>query len=286
MDEEELERREPLRDITALRESYGRAEKQGKQGKKSRGFTTVVAMQMVVCAVLLLFVFAMMKSSTGSFAKLKAEFERLMGDTITAQDVSGWWEEVKSVMKAAPAQGESVDDLAQKPPESTDASVPNGAGGVDIDVDTGLKLPSGNTSFSPVYVTSPVTVPVNGRVTSPFGHRTHPITGKEGFHTGVDIAAPEGTRIAAAYYGKVSVVASDEGSGNYIVLDHGGGFTTVYCHCASILAQKGAVVRAGETIAYVGSTGMATGPHLHFEVRLNQVRHNPAWLLRGVLDGV
>ena len=115
-------------------------------------------------------------------------------------------------------------------------------------------------------------LPVEGAVTSPQGYRTDPITGETSYHSGTDIAVPEGTPILAAADGTVIIAnALDSWGGSYgyyVKLDHGGGLTTLYAHCSSICVTAGQQVKAGEVIAYVGQTGRATGPHLHFEVRL------------------
>ena len=113
-------------------------------------------------------------------------------------------------------------------------------------------------------------LPVAGTITSPQGYRTDPITGETSYHSGTDIAVPEGTPILAAADGTVTVAnALDSWGGSYgyyVKLDHGGGLTTLYAHCSSICVTAGQQVKAGEVIAYVGQTGRATGPHLHFEV--------------------
>ncbi len=137
-----------------------------------------------------------------------------------------------------------------------------------------------NTSFSPIKSTSPAVAPIeNGRYTSYFGYRTHPITGEFSFHTGVDIAADSGTKIRAVYNGKVLKIGEDDRAGKYIFLQHDDGFVTFYCHCSEITAEVGAVIRQGETIAKVGSTGWSTGPHLHFEIRKAGIRYNPLYIL-------
>ena len=113
-------------------------------------------------------------------------------------------------------------------------------------------------------------LPAAGTITSPQGYRTDPITGEISYHSGTDIAVPEGTPILAAADGTVTVAnALDSWGGSYgyyVKLDHGSGLTTLYAHCSSICVTMGQQVKAGEVIAYVGHTGRATGPHLHFEV--------------------
>lgn len=114
-------------------------------------------------------------------------------------------------------------------------------------------------------------LPVAGTVTSPQGYRTDPITGEVSYHSGTDIAVPEGTPILAAADGTVTIANGlDSWGGSYgyhVKLDHGGGLTTLYAHCSSICVTAGQQVKAGQVIAYVGHTGRATGPHLHFEIR-------------------
>lgn len=109
--------------------------------------------------------------------------------------------------------------------------------------------------------------PVSGSIVSGFGYRRHPILGGVRFHYGVDIAAPFGTTIRAAADGVVVFAGWRRAYGNTVIIDHGNGLATLYAHCSELLVSEGAVVRQGQPIARVGSTGLATGPHLHFEVR-------------------
>ena len=120
-------------------------------------------------------------------------------------------------------------------------------------------------------------------VSSNFGPRTHPVTGQKGKqHNGIDFAAPAGTAIYAAESGTVIVAQSMSGYGNTVILDHGNGLWTLYAHIRNdgILVKAGEVVKKGQKIAEVGSTGVSTGPHLHFEVRLNEKPVNPDNYLR------
>ncbi len=111
--------------------------------------------------------------------------------------------------------------------------------------------------------------PVSGPITSGFGMRNHPVFGRFIMHAGIDIAAAQGTTIAAAAAGRV-ILAQDAGNcGNMITIDHGGGMATNYCHLSQIFVGVGQDVARGQAIGAVGMTGDATGPHLHFEVRIN-----------------
>ena len=113
------------------------------------------------------------------------------------------------------------------------------------------------------------------RVSDEYGYRIHPTLGIEKFHNGVDMAAPSGSPILAAYNGKV--VAADYSStmGNYIMINHGDGLYTIYMHASALYVSKGQEVSKGQTIAAVGSTGRSTGPHLHFGVRRDGNYVNP-----------
>ena len=117
--------------------------------------------------------------------------------------------------------------------------------------------------------------PVPGAINSSFGYRTHPIYGDARLHAGIDFNASIGTPIKAAKAGRVIYAAVMSGYGNVIVVDHGGGISTLYAHQSSFAVGNGANVSQGQVIGYVGMSGNVTGPHLHFEVRVNGTPTNP-----------
>jgi murein DD-endopeptidase MepM/ murein hydrolase activator NlpD len=118
--------------------------------------------------------------------------------------------------------------------------------------------------------------PVTGTITSPFGWRSNPFGGAPEFHQGLDIAAPTGTTVTAAAGGTVIMAQWYGGYGNYILIDHGGGYSTGYGHLSAIYVTTGQSVQRGQAIGAVGSTGQSTGPHLHFEVRIAGKPVDPA----------
>ena len=137
------------------------------------------------------------------------------------------------------------------------------------------------------YIGGELAWPVPGytRITSKYGMRTHPITGVYKLHTGVDIGAPMGASFVAANDGIVTKAGYNGAYGNMVIIDHGGGVSTLYAHGSQILVNVGDVVKRGETeVLKVGSTGYSTGPHAHFEVRLNGVVTDPLpYITNGVV---
>lgn len=118
-------------------------------------------------------------------------------------------------------------------------------------------------------------VPGKSYISSSYGYRKDPFTGKKKFHAGIDIPAPVGYKIIASNSGTVASVGWDYAGGNYLVIDHGGEMSTRYFHCNKILVKKGQEVSRGKHIAEIGRTGRVTGPHLHFEFRIKREKVNP-----------
>lgn len=118
-------------------------------------------------------------------------------------------------------------------------------------------------------------VPSSSEISSGYGNRLHPILKKYRMHTGIDISASSGKSIVAANNGTVKYSGWQSGYGNTVIIDHGGGITTLYAHCSKLLVSVGDSVKAGDVIAKVGSTGLSTGPHLHFEVRKDGATTDP-----------
>lgn len=132
-------------------------------------------------------------------------------------------------------------------------------------------------SISEDYIGGAMIWPVPGytSITSEYGMRVHPITGAYKLHTGVDIGAPLGANFVAAANGIVSKATFNAAYGNMVIIDHGGGVQTLYAHGSEILVQVGQTVEAGTPILKVGSTGYSTGPHAHFEIRIDGQTINP-----------
>lgn len=129
--------------------------------------------------------------------------------------------------------------------------------------------------------TIPSLWPVRGQITAAFGQRMDPLSGEGAFHAGLDISAPSGTRVESAADGIVFHAGPDADYGNAILVDHGYGITTKYAHLSKVYVVVGQQIKRGQIIGAVGMTGKTTGPHLHYEVHVNETPVNPSRYLRG-----
>jgi len=191
----------------------------------------------------------------------------------------------------APGFGEAL--RAETAPSAAVAPTPAAGGALTLGGLLGLApatfaAPAGaGAAVAPAGVAAPVSgvgpggllMPVQGRVGSPMGMRTHPITGQRRMHAGQDIAAPTGTPIRAAQAGTVAFAGVRGGYGNLVVIEHPDGTETRYAHASRLDVRAGDRVERGAVVAAVGSTGQSTGPHLHFEVRRGGEPVDPAPLL-------
>lgn len=229
-------------------------EKTEKSEKKRGSATnTIMLVQLAVCVVAVLLILLLGRVSPQTFDFIKSEYERVMSSNTSTDAVASSVEAaVSKIIEGTGTQKQSVSvstNFTQKIPSAED--------GEAVAVMSLFKSDE------------EITVPVHGKITSPYGNRTNPVSGEYLFHAGIDIAADSGTPVRAAYNGVVASVGSNDVSGNYISLVHTDGSETFYCHCQKITAEKGDVVRAGEAIALVGSTGRSTGSHLHFEITVD-----------------
>lgn len=145
--------------------------------------------------------------------------------------------------------------------------------------ETEAALPEGYTADELSFGALETVAPVLGHLNSGFGYRDHPVNGKYSFHSGADISADAGDEIVAFADGVVEYVGEDSTYGRYLQLDHGDGIKSFYAHCQQVCVQKGESVTMGETVAIVGATGRATGPHLHLELKCCGVRVDPAYYI-------
>ena len=244
--------------------------------KRNKDMYTAVLISQIFSLIIFLLVFHFtVRPNDEALSYLKSVLSQ---ELFTMNDIAETIKQYFASDNSWAVSGDSVtisDESLSYPDEQVSEDL-TGQGGVDVEAYEA----AANTSFSPIKITAPALSPIdNGRYTSYFGYRINPITEKFSFHTGLDIAAPTDTKIRAVYSGVVTKVGEDSRAGKYIFLSHDNGMVTFYCHCSEIIAEVGSVIRQGETIARVGSTGWSTGPHLHFEVRINNIRYNPLYIL-------
>lgn len=240
--------------------------------------------------------FSGLESSEGVLSGLWEKAGEALGGIFSAKPApqSGAEEQLEDYGLDEPGDGEETTGLSEDSSTATYALeydylgsksvsyVNSGGGGLSVaNLNTGEMLPApAGCVLSPVYLGAKIKPPVTGLITSGFNYRYHPVSGKNDFHTGMDIAAEEGSPILAALPGEVIEVGNNDIYGNYIVLKHATNLQTSYSHCSEIIAKTGMSVRQGERIALVGQTGTATGPHLHFSVIVEDEFTDPAWVLR------
>lgn len=237
---------------------------------------TVMIVQTVICVSVILVSLLIMKNGGETFENLKSELSYIMGKDITAGEAADAFKEFRDFIFSVDRR----EDL-QEPSYPFESGAEPDFGGAGAS--SAPSVPA-SSSLAPFSVTVKAVCPVQGAITSLYGFRKDPFTGKTGFHSGLDIGAPEGENIAAAFFGRVAETGTDDEYGNYVIISHCDGFATLYAHCSRVYVEEGTVVRAGETVAAVGSTGLSTGPHLHFEIRRDGVRYNPSFVLGDFFD--
>ncbi len=238
---------------TAVRPEPLKEEKKPQKEKKS-GKASVVAVQSIACVVVVLLALLLRLVGGTAYEQLRQSFH----DSLMRNDLL---EVLATIWDGDPLASESA------PTDTADVQ-PDG-------VSTGRVPPTGALAVS-LRVNRAAAAPLlQGRVSSCYGYRTDPTGGGEQFHRGVDIAAAAGAPIAAMYEGSVTEVGQSNSLGNYIRLSHGDGLEVLYAHCSTILATQGTKVRAGETVALVGSTGDSTGNHVHIEITVDGTTYNP-----------
>lgn len=192
------------------------------------------------------------------------------------EDLEAYEDSLEAQIRAEQAKAQqaasSSSSSSSSKPSSSSSSKPNSSSSSS----SSSSKPSTNgkiTTYKGISMMWPA--PSYYYMSSKYGYRTHPITGAKKLHGGVDLAAPAGSPILAAQSGKVIVATYHWSFGNYIIVDHGNGYSTLYAHCSKLLVSRGQKVSQGQQIAKVGTTGSSTGNHLHFEVRINGARTNP-----------
>ncbi len=237
---------------------------------------TVLLIQAFICIAFIVFVLALRTFYAPLFQNLQTEYRVLMANGL---DLSGQGELIRFANNTIEGIREAATDIFAKLDEASDAASVNGAGGEAKTA--GNAVPDNATQLSYRLTDKPF-CPVNGRFSSGFGIRKNPVTRKTDFHTGIDIAAAKGSDIFAAFPGIVEETGYDKTRGNYVVICHSQSLKTLYQHMSKITVKKGDLMIRGARIGTVGSTGLSTGPHLHFEIHINGKCVEPSYAI--VLD--
>lgn len=297
-----------------LEESPVSAVREGRQRRsvaaeskpaKNDALARLLILQSAVAAVAVVIALVMKAVSPGAYSQFKGAYHTRLKQNMSVGEVwselrqkaeyvfqTYWREEATDGAEtgdngaddeAAPSQTQSeastaLETLSRATGETLADGEITASGGADLDGEEA----AADTSFSDYSVSEFPTMPLaSKRISSGFGYRVNPVSGRYGFHTGIDLPADEGTPVACVFFGVVEESGENDIWGKYVLVRHSESLQTYYCHCSALLAETGTVVRKGETLALVGSTGWSTGPHLHFEVRINGVRVDPALLLFG-----
>lgn len=250
-------------------------------------------LQFIVCLVLFGIAFALKTTNSKLFTELENTFSEKLEENLSVEEAKSVFASITESMPENTT--ERKNEINEIVTEEETAFVPFeepslsaeiiASGGRDIKVNSNEDIPK-NVSVDSYKLNQKMVLPLKGNTTSEFGVRTHPISGDLRFHAGIDIAAEKGTPIYSAFDGEIIEANYDKWNGNYLKIKHDNDIMTVYCHCEKINVKKGQKIRAGEVVATVGSTGNSTGPHLHFELRINNISYNPAEALKGAKNAV
>ncbi len=275
--------------------------KKKRYTKKEDMFLKITLIQVTVGIILFAVIFGISKTNSTLFGEMKQQLSDLLKEDFDyndfvpfsmdevflffdekdaqTQESTTQCEEAYDEAESESAAEESTEEESTAEESAQNEESLSASGGEDLSIDEGLEI----MNFEKYSSSENAVYPVNGTVTSEFGYRTHPIYGTMGLHSGKDIAAKEGTNIYCVLDGTVLETGVGEKSGNYIKVEHADGVITLYAHCKEVLVGEGINVRKGEIIALVGSTGLVTGPHLHFEVIINSEKFDPDYLLENAI---
>ena len=247
-----------------------------------------IGLQIIVCALLFGAIFGLKRANSDIYKTIKEEYFNNIGENVELKEYipSGTTEKVTTEQTTEVEETDLVvNDTTDSEPQTMLTAMVNAQGGADYGVSDEKDVPD-NVSVNNYTLSQNMFLPLEGKITSPFGVRIHPISGKPRFHAGIDIAASMGSPIYSGFDGKVIYAGYDQWNGNYLKIQHENNIMTVYCHCEALNVKKGDMVKAGDKIASVGSTGSSTGPHLHFELRINNVSYDPQAAIKTAINEV
>ena len=232
--------------------------KKKKESPKKDMLTVLSLVQSALAVMIILTLFAFSRVNSGVLSDISSNLSVIFAEDM---DIGGYF--------TPSEERTTVQDVAEETKAAEEAYAVQNPEAVEMELE----------SFDDTAV-----MPVIGTVTSDYGTRVHPVYSGESFHSGRDIAADEGDPVYAVLDGEVTGAGEAEMAGKYLKLLHADGTETLYCHCSKLIAGAGDKVKKGDIIALVGQTGLATGPHLHFEYHKDGRASDPEEILEGAVN--
>lgn len=284
---------EPVRDET-------------NQNKKQTGIFTLLYLRTVLFIVVLIVILTLKVIGVGAYSYVVDYIqpkldEKTSVDTVLnlkAGSENGKSKSDKSTSSATEKKSDSSsnsskasskkssDDSSKQTQSSSDSTLTadkndevEDSANAKYEFDFGLIRKMSTQSKSVTAMSMPIST---DKVTSPFGYRINPVTGRPGIHGGIDLKSSVGNKVHAALSGTVLKAKYSSDYGYFVMIDHGNGLITLYGHCSELMVKAGDKVKQGQVVSLSGNTGRSTGPHLHFEVRINNVRVDPRYYLSGL----
>lgn len=226
------------------------------------------------------------KTSVDTVLNLKGSSENSKNKSDKATSSAAEKKSVSSKKSSKASSNASSKDASSQAQSSLDATLTadkndevEDSENAKYEFDFGLIRKMSTQSKSVTAMSMPIST---DKVTSPFGYRINPVTGRPGIHGGIDLKASVGNKVHAALAGTVLKAKYSSDYGYFVMIDHGNGLITLYGHCSELIVKAGDKVKQGQVVSLSGNTGRSTGPHLHFEVRINNVRVDPRYYLSGL----
>ena len=232
--------------------------KKKKESPKKDMLTVLSLVQSALAVMIILTLFAFSRVNSGVLSDISSNLSVIFAEDM---DIGGYF--------TPSEERTTVQDVAEETKAAQEAYAVQNPEAVEMELEV-----SDDTAVMPVI----------GTVTSDYGTREHPVYSGESFHSGRDIAADEGDPVYAVLDGEVTGAGEAEMAGKYLKLLHADGTETLYCHCSKLIAGAGDKVKRGDIIALVGQTGLATGPHLHFEYHKDGRASDPEEILEGAVN--
>ena len=232
--------------------------KKKKESPKKDMLTVLSLVQSALAVMIILTLFAFSRVNSGVLSDISSNLSVIFAEDM---DIGGYF--------TPSEERTTVQDVAEETKAAQEAYAVQNPEAVEMELEV-----SDDTAVMPVI----------GTVTSDYGTREHPVYSGESFHSGRDIAADEGAPVYAVLDGEVTGAGEAEMAGKYLKLLHADGTETLYCHCSKLIAGAGDKVKKGDIIALVGQTGLATGPHLHFEYHKDGRASDPEEILEGAVN--